>query len=72
MICKTCNRKQAEDGRDECFRCRVLSVGFTYKGGAVQGKSGWGTSRQEWMAEHIGEIKGNPNIEPVQDHVRGC
>lgn len=33
MICTSCCIKEAEPGSDECFRCRVQTVGFTWRGG---------------------------------------
>ncbi len=44
----------AEDGRDECFRHRVLGVGFSFRGGAVLGRRGWNTTKNEWLSEHVG------------------
>lgn len=33
MICTSCCLKDAEPGSDECFRCRVQTVGFQFRGG---------------------------------------
>ena len=46
--------KTAEDGSDECFRHRVLGVGFTYSGGARGGRKNWNVSKTEHMIEHLG------------------
>lgn len=55
MSAMTCEcGKPAEPGRTECFRCRVSSVGFTFRGGALPGKSGWNRSVREWKNEHLG------------------
>lgn len=46
--------KTAEPGRDECFRCRVLSVGFTFNGGALQGRAGFqAMTKGEFLKEHL-------------------
>lgn len=61
--------KTAEPGRTECFRCRVSSVGFTFNGGALQGRAGFkAMTKGEWMREHLGtdnerELARNPNID---------
>lgn len=44
----------AEDDKDECFRHRVLSVGYNWKGGARLGKTSWNVSRRDYMSEHLG------------------
>lgn len=46
--------KFAEPGRDTCFRCRVASVGFSWKGGALYGKDGFHTTQREFLKEHTG------------------
>lgn len=53
MLC-ACGKK-AEPGRDECFRCRVSSVGFTFNGGAFQGRAGFNhMTKNEFLQEHLG------------------
>ena len=45
---------QAETGREECFRCRVSSIGFTFNGGALQGRAGFKhMTKNEWLREHL-------------------
>lgn len=44
----------AEEGTDECYRHRLLSVGFNWRGGALIGKRGFHTTRNEYMTEHMG------------------
>ena len=46
--------KPAEQGRTECFRCRVSGVGFTFKGSARVGRDGWNTTANEWRLENFG------------------
>jgi len=46
--------KTAEPGREECFRCRVSSVGFTFNGGALQGRAGFkAMTKHEFLKEHL-------------------
>ena len=55
MICKHegCTNR-AEPGKDECFRHRVLSVGFAWKGGAVVGRDGWNMTKGDFLRNHLG------------------
>lgn len=47
--------KPVEIGRTECFRCRVSSIGFTFNGGALQGRAGFkAKTKNEWLKEHLG------------------
>ena len=46
--------KPAEDGRTTCFRCRVSSVGFGFKGSAREGRSNWNKTAREWKEENFG------------------
>lgn len=50
MICTSCCMKDAEPGRDECFRCRVQSVGFHFHGGG-------GYTREAFHSRTISELK---------------
>ena len=45
-------RNSAEDGKDECFRHRVASVGFGLRAPAVQGD--FHRTPREWKEEHFG------------------
>jgi hypothetical protein len=65
VICDTCGLKPAEPGRDECFRCRVISVGFGWRGGGYNfGRHNFhDRTNAEFVNEHVGEVRGNPNIE---------
>jgi hypothetical protein len=42
----------AEEGKSECFRHRVASVGFGLKAPAVDGQ--WHRTKNEWMQENLG------------------
>jgi len=59
--------KEAEEGSDECFNCRVSTVGYSWHGGAMYGKSSWNKSRVEHMTEHFGttddRVMGREGIE---------
>jgi len=69
--------KTVEPGRLECFRCRVSSVGFTWRGGALEGRRGFNhMTRGEFLKEHLGvdsekELARNPNISRYDPSVGG-
>jgi len=50
VICLECERKDAEPGRDTCFRCRVATVGYTWRGG------GYGYGRSNFTARTNAEF----------------
>ena len=54
MLCADCGVKPAQEGRTTCFHCRVSGVGFAFRGGAIPGRNGWNTSKNQWLAEHMG------------------
>lgn len=51
MIC-ACG-KVAEPGKAECFRCRVATVGITFRGGAHEGRSRFHTTKNEWLKRNL-------------------
>lgn len=56
--CVTCGDKPAEQGRDECFRCRVSSVSYRFIGGGGYGRASFvGRTNQEFLNEHVGDVK---------------
>lgn len=56
MICATCGVKQAEEGHQECFHCRVLSVGFSFVGGGGYGRKIFAArTNQEFINEMVPE-----------------
>ena len=59
MICTSCGRKPAEADRDTCFRCRVATVGFGWRGGGhLYGRANFAErTNREWIAEHVGDPK---------------
>jgi hypothetical protein len=54
VICSDCGVKPAEEGRTTCFRCRVATVGYGWRGGAVVGRNGWNITKSEWLSQNIG------------------
>ena len=58
MICTTCHDKLAEGNSDTCFRCRVATIGFTWRGGGfVYGRSNFSArTNAEYLAEHVGDV----------------
>jgi len=60
VICLDCSRKEAEPDSDTCFRCRVASVGFGWKGGGFNfGRSNFSSrTNAEFVAEHVGDTTG--------------
>lgn len=59
MICQDCRTRDAEPASDTCFRCRVASVGFTFRGGGhMYGRHNFAErTNAEYVAEHIGDVK---------------
>lgn len=56
MICQ-CG-KDAEPGKVECFRCRVSSVSYRFIGGGGYGRASFvGRTNQEFLNEHVGDVK---------------
>ena len=50
--------KQAEPDSDTCFLCRVSSVGYSWRGGAIVGRSGFHKTHREHLQEHYGVDSG--------------
>lgn len=46
--------KPAEAGRRDCFRHRIMGVGFAFKGGARAGRASWNRTKTDFMLEHLG------------------
>jgi hypothetical protein len=55
VICQTpdCGNV-AETGKEECFRCRISSVGFGFRGSAIVGRRGFHKTANEWRQENFG------------------
>ena len=61
--------KEAEPGKDECFRCRVASVSFRYIGGGGYGRASFvGRTNQEFLNEHVGDVR-REGVEKVDGRV---
>jgi hypothetical protein len=65
VICVECRSKEAEAGTETCFRCRVASVGFGWRGGGFNfGRHNFSArTNAEFVNEHVGDVRDNPNIE---------
>jgi hypothetical protein len=63
-LCTTCHSKMSEDGKDECFRCRVASVGFGFRGGGfLYGRKNFAErTNAEYLAEHVGDTTGAAHL----------
>ena len=65
MLCPECERRRIANGHTTCYPCHLRGIGFTYRGGGHN----WGRqnfkdrTNAEWVNEHVGDVKGNPNIE---------
>lgn len=59
IFCTECSMKEAEAGSDTCFRCRVASVGFGFRGGGhLYGRKNFAErTNAEYVAEHVGDVK---------------
>jgi hypothetical protein len=56
MKCHTCNKRLPEEGSDECFNCRVRSVGFSFVGGGGYTRA---TFHDHTVAERRADILGD-------------
>jgi hypothetical protein len=67
MVCPECEKRSVSGHLATCYPCHVRSIGFTYRGGGFQaGRSNFkARTNAEFLAEHVGEVRGNPNIEKV-------
>lgn len=48
-----CGKEIAAD-QGECYRCRVASVGWALKGGALVGSDAWNMTKTDYLREHMG------------------
>ena len=51
--------KDAEPGKEVCFRCRISTVGFGFRGGGfLHGRKNFAErTNAEYIAEHYGDVK---------------
>jgi len=61
VICIDCGIKEAETQSDTCFRCRVATVGFGFRGGGfLYGRHNFSErTNAEFLNEHVGEVRDN-------------
>lgn len=70
MTCR-CGRFPVEDGRDECFNCRVSSVGFRFVGGGGYGRRSFhDRTTNERRAEILGDRVLGVDVEPASTYGR--
>jgi hypothetical protein len=68
-VCKTCGRKVVEPDREECFRCRVLTVGFSFRGGGGYTRQSFHDSTiSEKRAEILGDRVLGVDVEPSSNY----
>lgn len=68
MICTSCCMKEAEPGSDECFRCRVQSVGFHFRGGGGYTREAFHEHTiAERQAQILGDMKLGVDAVPASD-----
>lgn len=69
MKCRACNKRLPEEGSDECFNCRVRTVGFSFVGGGGYTRS---TFHDSTIAERRAEILGDRvvgvDVEPASTY----
>jgi hypothetical protein len=68
--------KPIEPGRDECFRCRVSTVGYTWRGGAREGHGSFHRTRTDYLravmrVDSEKELAKNPNVSRYDPSVGG-
>lgn len=66
MLCPECERRRISGTLTTCYPCHIATIGFTFKGGGFNGgrRNFSARTNAEFVAEHVGDVKGNPNIEP--------
>jgi hypothetical protein len=71
MICAGCERKEAEEHRDLCFRCRVATIGFNWRGGGLAyGRDNFSArTNAEYLNEHVGGVRDDERYAPVETGV---
>jgi hypothetical protein len=50
--------KDVEPGKVECFRCRIASIGYVFRGGGhLYGRANFSArTNAEYVAEHVGDV----------------
>ena len=66
MECQTCFRKEAEPDGDECFRCRIRGVGFSFVGGGGYTRESFHErTTNEARREILGDRVVGVDVEPM-------
>lgn len=53
-LCPCGRGNLVEAGKTECFRCRVSSIGWGFRGGALTDSKGFHRTQREFLMEHTG------------------
>ena len=67
MLCPECEKRSVSGHLKTCYPCHVKSLGWTFRGGGhLYGRNNFkDRTNAEFINEHVGEVRGNPNIEKV-------
>ena len=67
MLCPECEKRRIAEGHNTCYPCHIRGIGFTFRGGGhLYGRKNFSArTNAEFLNEHVGEVRGNPNIEKV-------
>lgn len=68
MVCADCHEREAQEGRDVCFRCKIKGVSLKLQGGAINGPDGWNTSKQEFLQNHFG-VSSDKELAKTHPHI---
>jgi hypothetical protein len=71
VICQECGKKEAEEQSDRCFRCRIATIRFGWRGGGfAYGRSNFSArTNAEFLNEHVGDVRDNERYAPVEQGV---
>lgn len=68
MKCHTCNKRLPEAGSQECFNCRVRTVGFSFVGGGGYTRASFhDRTIAEKRAEILGDRVLGVDVEPASN-----
>jgi len=68
MKCHTCNKRLPEEGSDECFNCRVSTVGFNFVGGGGYTRKAFhDRTIAEKRTEVLGDSVVGVDVEPASN-----
>ena len=71
VICVGCECKEAEEQSDLCFKCRVATIRFGWRGGGfAYGRSNFSArTNAEFLNEHVGDVRNDERYAPVEQGV---